>query len=197
MDFLGHCSEDILPACFTQVAAMKKLNGTSSTSTLECGFSQYFSDGKKPLFEVFAEDPAKVKRMAGAMSFVNAGGAHIGVEEILAGLDWHSLGEIQVVDVGGSYGPTAIPLLRHAPNITKITVQDLPEVIAEAQAKPQPDDIAARLEFQVGDFFQPQQIKDADVYYMRHVLHDWPQDKALEILRNLVPSIKSGALLVM
>lgn len=134
--------------------------------------------------------------MAGAMASTNADGAHIGVGELFAGFDWRSLGEVQVVDVGGSSGVTALPLLRHAPNIAKLTVQDLPEVIAEAQSKPKPDDVASRLDFEVGDFFQPQQTTDADVYYLRHILHDWPLDKAVEILRNQVQSIKAGARLV-
>ncbi|KAM0715841.1 hypothetical protein Q7P37_008355 [Cladosporium fusiforme] len=100
------------------------------------------------------------------------------------------------VDIGGSSGVTTIQLLRHAMNIVKLTVQDLPNVIAEAQSKPKPDDIAPRLEFQLGNFSQPQQIKDADVHYPRHVLHDWPLDKALETLRDLVPSIKVGGMLL-
>jgi hypothetical protein len=35
------------------------------------------------------------------------------------------------------------------------------------------------------DFFEPQPLKDVSVFYLRAVLHDWPDDKAIKILRNL------------
>lgn len=36
----------------------------------------------------------------------------------------------------------------------------------------------------VQDFFQPQQIQGATAYYMRNIIHDYPEEKALRILRN-------------
>ena len=35
------------------------------------------------------------------------------------------------------------------------------------------------------DFFKPQPIRNASVYFMRMILHDWPDYKALEILKAL------------
>ncbi len=35
------------------------------------------------------------------------------------------------------------------------------------------------------DFFTAQPIKNASVYFMRMILHDWPDYKALEILKAL------------
>lgn len=41
--------------------------------------------------------------------------------------------------------------------------------------------------------FTPQPVHGADVYYLRHILHDWPDEFAVKIIANLVPALKDGA----
>jgi len=36
-------------------------------------------------------------------------------------------------------------------------------------------------------------VKGADVYFFRLIFHDWPDEQCIQILRNLVPALKSGA----
>ena len=50
-----------------------------------------------------------------------------------------------------------------------------------------------RVEFMRHDFFKPQPVKGADAYFLRFILHDWPDRECVEILRNLVPALKDGA----
>lgn len=52
--------------------------------------------------------------------------------------------------------------------------------------------MASRISYQVHNFFSPQPTK-ADVYFLKMILHDWPNKDACSILRNLVPSLKYGA----
>lgn len=35
-------------------------------------------------------------------------------------------------------------------------------------------------------------FKGARAYYMHRILHDWPDDKCQEILRNLIPAMEKG-----
>ncbi|KAG6995603.1 O-methyltransferase aurJ [Physcia stellaris] len=49
--------------------------------------------------------------------------------------------------------------------------------------------IASRLTFQEHDFTKPQPIRAADVYFLRMILHDWPDDEAVKILRNVVAAM--------
>lgn len=49
-----------------------------------------------------------------------------------------------------------------------------------------------RVEAQAHDFFTEQPIKGARAYYMRSVLHDWPDDKCLEILAQLKAAMEPG-----
>ena len=42
-----------------------------------------------------------------------------------------------------------------------------------------------RVIIQVHDFFTPQPVKDADIFLLRYILHDWPNLRAIEILKRL------------
>lgn len=98
------------------------------------------------------------------------------------------------MDVGGSHGIVAIELSRAFPNL-KLVVQDLDEpIIADADAQ-KPEDVADRVRFMVHDFLTPQPVS-ADVYYFRHIFHNWPDKYCIKILRGLVPVLRPGARIV-
>ncbi|KAI4153049.1 MAG: hypothetical protein LQ340_002536 [Diploschistes diacapsis] len=67
-------------------------------------------------------------------------------------------------------------------------VQDLPANADSGRkaAESFSADIASRITFQGHDFTQPEPVRDADVYLLRMILHDWPDDEAATILRNIV-----------
>lgn len=87
------------------------------------------------------------------------------------------------VDVGGGVGHQTIKFRDRAAQLKgKLVVEDLPAVLEQASELPQ--DIV-----QVGhDFFkpQPESVKGAKAFYLRMILHDWPQMQAETILRNIV-----------
>lgn len=41
--------------------------------------------------------------------------------------------------------------------------------------------------------FQPQPVVGADVYLLKMILHDWPDEDATKLLRALIPALKPGA----
>lgn len=75
-----------------------------------------------------------------------------------------------VVDLGGSQGHVAIPLARKFPDITVI-VQDMGSVVKPAESALAPD-LVGRVKFMEHDFFTTQTVQ-ADVYYIRWILHNW------------------------
>ncbi|KAI1848708.1 hypothetical protein JX266_005567 [Neoarthrinium moseri] len=88
------------------------------------------------------------------------------------------------VDIGGGFGHQCVALKSAYPHLNgKIVLQDLPQALEHL-----PPPFAAQLDG-VGkmshNFFEPQPIKDAKFYYLRNVLHDWPDDKCVEILKQL------------
>jgi hypothetical protein len=66
-----------------------------------------------------------------------------------------------------------------------------------------PADLNNRISFQTHDFMTLQPIKGADVYFLKHVLHDWPDLVSVKILQNIVPAMttfednKGSRLLIM
>lgn len=54
-----------------------------------------------------------------------------------------------------------------------------------------------RVTLQAHDFFEPQPIKNAAVFFLRFVLHDWPAEKAKLILKALRPSAAPNTKLVL
>jgi hypothetical protein len=98
--------------------------------------------------------------------------------------------------LGGSYGHvSAVVAAQHKK--LRFIVQDLPSVVDAArthisEVAPDPE-IASRITFMSQDFFEPQQVKDADVYLFRHVLHNWSDKYVVQALRNIVPAMKKNA----
>lgn len=46
------------------------------------------------------------------------------------------------------------------------------------------------------DMFKDQPVKDADVYFWRVVLHNWPDSFVLKVFKSVIPALKPGARLV-
>jgi O-methyltransferase domain len=46
------------------------------------------------------------------------------------------------------------------------------------------------------DFFQPEPIKGAQIYFMRYIIHDWPDADALRILGNVRDAMSSESRLL-
>jgi len=54
-----------------------------------------------------------------------------------------------------------------------------------------PEDVKDQVSFVATDIFQPQ-VTSADIYLLKMILHDYPAPTASQILRNLVPALKTG-----
>ncbi|KAK2595508.1 hypothetical protein QQS21_006783 [Conoideocrella luteorostrata] len=82
------------------------------------------------------------------------------------------------VDIGGGVGHQSIALRDALPKeiTNKIIVQDQAPVIARSIQK-------AGIESVVHNFWQPQPVKGARIYYMRNIIHDWPDHESLELLK--------------
>ncbi|KAH9475963.1 4-O-methyltransferase 1 [Psilocybe cubensis] len=108
---------------------------------------------------------------------------------VLHAFSWEDLDKGSViVDVGGGIGTAMLPLARRYPNFD-IVIQDLPIVIEEGTkfwSQNLPDAVAnGNIKLHAHNFFDEQPIKNASVFYLRHVLHDWPMPDMVKILQRL------------
>ena len=53
-------------------------------------------------------------------------------------------------------------------------------------------DLKSRVTFMEHDLFNPQEVK-ADIYFFRHVLHDWPDGECIKMIWAFLPAIKGGS----
>ncbi|KAH6652311.1 o-methyltransferas-like protein [Truncatella angustata] len=88
------------------------------------------------------------------------------------------------VDIGGGFGHQCVALKQAYPQLKdKIVLQDLPQTLEHL-----PPPFVAQLdgiEKLAHNFFEPQPIKEAKFYYLRNVLHDWPDETCIEILSQI------------
>jgi SAM-dependent methyltransferase len=88
----------------------------------------------------------------------------------------------KVVDVGGGFGHLAVALLQKYPGLRGVVV-DVPDLIPIARKNLHVDDaLASRLEYVGGDMFES--IPPADVYIMKHIIHDWDDARCIRLLQN-------------
>ncbi|KAJ5780072.1 hypothetical protein N7457_005232 [Penicillium paradoxum] len=146
-----------------------------------------------PVFQALANMPERAKTFATAMSWL-AQLPGYSTQYLVDHFPFGS-GDITVVDVGGGIGHIARALADHCPTVQCI-VQDRPEVISQA-AQALPVHLQDRIRFQTHDFFQSQPVHGADVYLLRHVLHDWSNKYARKILQALIPALKPGAKVIL
>ncbi|KAL3480412.1 S-adenosyl-L-methionine-dependent methyltransferase [Aspergillus californicus] len=94
------------------------------------------------------------------------------------------------VDVGGGHGHQCVEVKKKYPDIKgQLVLEDLPEVVAAASE-------LSGVRVVPQDFFQEQSIKGARFYYLRRILHDWPDALCLTILKNLRAAMASDSQLL-
>jgi orsellinic acid C2-O-methyltransferase len=101
----------------------------------------------------------------------------------------------RVADVGGGNGALLIGILRATPRLLGM-VFDLPHVAARARKAIEGVGLSDRCDVVEGSFFDAVP-EGADAYLLKHVIHDWDDERATSILekcRAVVPT--AGRLLI-
>ncbi|KAH7088159.1 S-adenosyl-L-methionine-dependent methyltransferase [Paraphoma chrysanthemicola] len=97
-----------------------------------------------------------------------------------------------LVDIGGGFGQHAVAFKQKYADLPgRVVVQDLPSTLAHLPPmKPE------GIEFVEYDFFTPQTILGAKFYYLRHILHDWPDEDCVRILKSIIPVMGPESLIL-
>jgi hypothetical protein len=169
---LGHAAPWAAEVSWTLLHSMK---------TGESGFRSRFGKG---LFEWLAEHPEDERLFSEGMSTFS--GIEIG--GILASYDFSQ--HRRVVDVGGAHGTLLDAVLEAHPKLAG-TLFDVPTVIERAAKAARSHGLAERCTWVGGDFFESVPAA-ADLYILKHILHDWDDERALRILRNVGLAMPAG-----
>jgi O-methyltransferase domain/Dimerisation domain len=154
--------------------------------TGETGFDRRFG---KPVFDYMSERPEVARTFDAAMVSVHG-------PESAAMCDVYDFGAFgTLVDVGGGNGSLLIEVLRRAPGLTGV-LYDLPHVVERAKVNLQAAGVADRCRAVGGSFFEGVP-PGGDAYLLRHIIHDWDDERSLTILRHVRRAVgEAGRLLV-
>jgi len=140
----------------------------------------------QPFFDYLGQHTGARNIFASAMTSYSASG----ITDALAAFDFSQAGKL--FDIGSGMGKFLSGILDANPQLEG-TLFDLPEVIAEVEKQAEP--LNPRLSWQGGSFFT-HIPEGADTYILRHILHDWSDEQALQILRMCRKAMHSGAQLL-
>ena len=190
-DWIGVVCEEMWPASSRSIEAMTRWPGSNSPA--HTGFALSNGTGGS-FFQEINKDPERASRFANAMTLIQST-PPLNLSFLTDNLGWtDSTCPRSIVDVGGSHGSVSIELLRRFPMINECVVEDLSDVIVRASP---PAELQGRLSFKEYDFFTEQSVVGADLYLFRSILHDWPDEQAIQILKNQVSAMKPGARLIL
>jgi hypothetical protein len=142
----------------------------------------------KPIFDYLSENPDKARIFDAAMVGIHGRESDV----ILSAYDFSGVGVL--ADIGGGNGSQISPILKHH-NGLKGILFDLPHVIERAKKQIEAAGLSDRCDLVGGNFFDAVP-EGADVYMMRHIIHDWDDEKSLTILRNCHRAMPAGAKLL-
>jgi hypothetical protein len=144
-----------------------------------------------PIFEYFEKHPEYSQVFNDAMTALSAPVAAAAVEAY----DFNGIGTL--VDVAGGHGEVLMTILKACPNVRGI-LADLDHVVAGAKPRIAAAGLSGRMQAVACDFFKA--VPDGgDAYIMKHIIHDWDDERATAILKNIATAmgVKKGRVILL
>ncbi|KAI1139528.1 sterigmatocystin 8-O-methyltransferase [Hypoxylon sp. FL0543] len=152
------------------------------------GLMQYAFQTKLTTFQLFSSMPDVLKDFNSFMG--NTMGARsywvdwFPVKERL--LDGATEESALLVDVGAGKGHDLVAFYDEFPDHGTLVLQDLAAVTASVWG------LHPSIEVMAYDFFTEQPVKGARTYFYHHILHDWSDQKCLEMLAQVTRAMEPG-----
>ena len=96
-----------------------------------------------------------------------------------------------IADIAGGYGHLLGAILQANPGVNGVLFE-IPQVLEGAPAMMERYGVSDRVEYVTGDFTESIPV-EADIYFMKHIIHDWYDDKNVRILENIRNSMPEDA----
>jgi hypothetical protein len=139
----------------------------------------------KGCFEFFEDDKDEQVRFNNAMTNMSRGA----IAQVLDAYDFTGIEKL--VDVAGGHGALLTGILNKYPKMRGVLF-DLEHVTPGAVDSIKKMQLSDRCEVVSGDFFKS--VPSGDAIIMKHIIHDWDDERALAILKNCHHALaKTGA----
>jgi ubiquinone/menaquinone biosynthesis C-methylase UbiE len=150
--------------------------------SVRTGKSAWAQTHGEEVFSFFERNPEAAQVFNRAMSSFSS----VATDAVIAAYDFGGIESL--VDIAGGHGRMLTGILEANPQVRGILF-DLPHVIAGAREQVAASKAAERVEFVDGDFFA-EVPEGGDAYIMKHIIHDWDDERALAILKNIKRAMK-------
>jgi len=153
------------------------------THSIETGQPAFDKVIGQPIFDYLAENPDKAAVFDAAMSDIHG-------HETAAVLGAYDFSGIErLADLGGGNGSNLKAILEQYPEMEGVLF-DLPHVVSRAQDAWGETEPGRRCEFVAGSFFET--VPPAEAYFLRHIIHDWDDERCQGILRLCAAALPPG-----
>ncbi len=152
-----------------------------SVQTGQGSFRKVFGEG---VFDFLGKHPQQAQVFDAAMTSIHGA-------ETKWMIDAYDFSTCQTLcDVGGGNGNTIAEVLKRQPNLQGMLF-DLPHVVERAKVNLQQAGVSDRCQLVGGNFFEQINVQ-ADIILMRHIIHDWDDEKCITILKNCRVALRPG-----
>jgi hypothetical protein len=119
--------------------------------------------------------------------------SQVAIPAIIKGYDFSSIGKL--VDVGGGHGSLLTAILKANPEMEGVAF-DLAPAVEGAKQRIEAEGLTERCEAVAGDFFESVPA-GGDAYIMKHIIHDWDDERSISILKNCHRAMKDEGKLLL
>ncbi|KAJ7888469.1 S-adenosyl-L-methionine-dependent methyltransferase [Mycena leptocephala] len=171
---LEHLTHEAFPASTALPDVIVDPQDGFSNAPNKTAFNRAFNTNLT-LFEWF-NLPEHAHRMARFNRAMEGGANAMAPATVTEGFEWGKLSDGSfVVDVGGGIGNQCATLAEHYPQLSFVFWNNkFPGYIE-----------SGKVLLEAHDFFTPQPVRKVSVFLLRLVLHDWPDEYCVKILRAL------------
>jgi len=145
--------------------------------SLKTGQSAFSKANANPLFEYLKDNEDIAKLFNDAMTSASS------VTGPIVADTYDFSGFKTIVDIGGGHGSLLAAIITKYPHMRGV-VFDLPEVIQSANL----GELNDKIDFQAGNFFEGVP-KGADIYIIKHIIHDWDDEHCVKLLKHCCDAI--------
>ncbi|KAH7874191.1 S-adenosyl-L-methionine-dependent methyltransferase [Lentinula edodes] len=194
---VGHMTDEVQKGAVYLNEALSEPRSGHSVLASDTSFQRAHGFSVFEYYET-AEGKKRLDRFAQAMI---GWGAVTGKGMLPKAYPWNDCPAGTIInDVGGGNGHIMLDLIGSFPQL-KIIVQDTPSMMEQAKdlwSKEKPELVQnLSVQFQAMNFLHDAPVASCDFYYLRHVLHDWPDLDCIKILSNIRKAVKHGTRLLL
>ena len=133
------------------------------------------------VFDYFAKNQEAARVFDRAMSSFST----VATKAVVEAYDFSGIDTL--IDIAGGHGRLLNGILEGNPSMRGVLF-DLPHVIESAN---QTSTVSDRCDYATGDFFVSVP-KGGDAYMMKHIIHDWDDERSITILKNIKQAMNPG-----